>query len=263
MNPTSEPAPTFNPADFAGRWRRARASALAAAASRPGGLGEEVEGEEADRVRALDPSAREDLSRLVALSSWKLGSSLADRIGPVDDPERLAGLLEASGIPCALAIRSEEPGSGLRLDRLPCCAVQRREDEGGAEALCDFYRDALDGFVCGVSRQLRYGRRVSPGRGGDRCADVLFPASRPEARFEPVPPEVSEHLAGPLAAMRQRDVALRLLGLAENRLVVLAEAGRSTACGLGKIYLDALAAHLAKAFPFLELVDATPRAVMA
>lgn len=261
MNPTSEASRTFNAADFAGRWRRARAAALAAAASPSGSLPEEAGDGEAGRVRALDPSAREEVSRRVALNSWKLGSSLAGQIGPVDDPERLADLLEAGGIPCASAVRSEEPGPGLRLDRRRC--QQSDAVGGGAEALCDFYRDALDGFVCGVSRQLRYGRRVSPGRGGEGCADVLYPASRPEARFEPVPPEVSEHLAAPLAAMRQRDVALRLLGLAENRLVVLAEAGRSTACGLGKIYLDALAAHLAKAFPLLELVDATPRAVMA
>ncbi len=237
--------PTLEPRELAARWRRARLAALAA---------------EGDELAALAALPAEELpARLDAVgrNSFRLGRSAAAFAGPVDDGAGLAWLLEASGIPC-VADEAERGESACRFRRDGCADFERC----GARA-CDFHREAIDGLVCGLSEAWRYARVASRGRGGAACEDRLYRAGGRDERFAAIPEDVRAHLAGPLARLAARGSAIALLGLAENRVVVRSQSGRSSGCGPEKLHLDLLASHLATRFPDLELVDATPRAVMA
>lgn len=251
MTPAAAPAPcpVLDPIELAGRWSRAREAALDRL-----GAGEQGE-PESQRARAAAGARFEDLLREVGRNSWRLGRSVARSFGTVDEIEPLATLLAASGMPCAQGVRRTD-------DEISICTRADCGTTASGTEICDFYREALDGFVCGASERLRFSRWRSAPRNRGRCGDVLHSAERPDARFEPLPPEVHDHLAGPLERLGAKGVGIELLGIAENRVYVRSETGRSAACGPGKLYIDLLASHLAARFPDLELVDASPRAVM-
>jgi hypothetical protein len=245
MASTRAVTPNLDPRELAERWRRARLAAL-------GGAGEELA-----RLEALPPEALAARLDAVGRNSWRLGRSAAAFAGAVDGAATLAALLAGSGIPC-VAAGAEPLAAGCRFRREGCADLVR----AGTRA-CDHYREAIDGLVCGLSEKLLHARVASRGHGGLACEDRLVPAGERAARFAPVPEAVREHLAGPLGRLVAQGSAITLLGLEENRLVVRCEGGRSTACGPARLLLDLLASHLAARFPDLELVDATPRAVMA
>lgn len=235
----------LDPLDLALRWARARAGAL--------------ERFEVASAAAPEIPLREQTEKLCAevnRRSHALGRSVADRFGSIEDPLALADLLLASGIPCARGEREQEDRA-IVVRRTPCA-------ESACDArLCDFFREALDGFVCGVSDDLRYSRRASSASRDARCEDVVYSSRRPAARFAPIPAEVAHYLERPLARLSDRGVTLELLGVAERRIHVRASGGSTTSCGLGRVSFDLLAAHLAARFPDYELIDASPRAVMA
>ncbi len=234
-----------DPGDFALRWKRARLSAL--------GGGES----EAELLLSLPAEASSDCQKAAGWNSWRLGRSAAAQASPVDDPGQLALILNTSGIPCVEST-PEASGSECRFRRTQCQAFA----DCGSLA-CDFYREALDGAVCGLSDALRYSRVASCGAGGTSCEDRIYPAGHGELRFAPVPEPVLAHLAGPLARLAARGFAIELHGLEENRLVVSVASGRTTACGPDRLHFDLLQSHLVERFPDLRLVDSTPRAVMA
>lgn len=246
MPPQADPPrPLVDPGDFALRWRRARLSAL--------GGGES----ETERLLSLPEEATRDARKAAGWNSWRLGRSAAAQAGPVDDSGQLARILGTSGIPC---VESTAHTSGLE------CRFQRTHCQAFADIgslACDFYRDALDGAVCGLSDALRYSRVASRGAGGTSCEDRIYPAGHGELRFASVPEPVVAHLAGPLARLTARGFAIELHGLEENRLVVSVASGRTTACGPDRLHFDLLQSHLVERFPDLRLVDSTPRAVMA
>lgn len=239
------PCDPIDPRELAERWRRARGAALGTAGDEYLALAAVADGE-------LDRALRE-----VGLNSFRLGRSAAAHHPAADEPAALAALLGASGLPC-LAAEPVVEGDLLHFRRAGCGLADRL----GAR-VCDYHREAIDGLVCGLSNRLRFARLASRGRGESACEDLLYDASRPAARFAPVPAEVGEHLAAPLRRLAEQGFSIRLLGIAERRLFVAADAGRGTACGPARLYLDLLASHLARRFPDLDLVDATPRAVVA
>jgi hypothetical protein len=249
--PAAPPRP--DPRDLAVRWAAARRAALDAV---DGGA---LDATEPMRARAVPAARHEELLRAVGANSWRLGRSVARRFGALDDAERLAALLAGCGIPCAEAVPESDDEATL-LRRGSCSSGG---DDPRHCALCDYYREALDGFVCGASERLRFARRRCAARGAAECEDVLYPAGQRSARFAPLPEAVRARCAGPLARLAARGVAIELLGLQENRLHVSVGSARGAGCGPGRLYLELLAAHLAEQFPELELVDATPRAVMA
>lgn len=234
-----------DPIDFAQRWARARAEAL--------------ERHEAATAAAASSDAcpsTEALCREVNRRSYAFARSVAGRFGAIEDPLALVELLSASGIPCTRGVREAADGAVV-VRREPCA-------ESACDArICDFFREALDGFVCGVSDDLRFSRRASSASRDGRCEDVVFSARAPEARFAKIPAEVAECLEGPLARLGARGTVFELLGVAERRIHVRASGGATTSCGLGRVSFDLLVAHLAARFPDYELIDASPRAVMA
>lgn len=239
-------------ADLASRFAQARRAALVVSLD-----GAALPAEETAAVRAVPIAARGDLFKRVFWNAWRLGKSAVGRHGAVDDLDRLRVLLEGAELACLEGAWQREDDE-LRLERMGC--------RSGAEVdriFCDFCREAIDGLVSGLSDDLRFARRGSRGHGGERCEDLFFAAAGRDARLAPVPEPVAEHLARPLDRLAQLGVSFELVGLAENAVHVVAGDPRSAACGPSKLYFDLLAEHLAKRFPDLVLVDATPRAVMA
>lgn len=244
-------SPGLDAASLGERFARARRAALAAV------LPPEAETEdEIAALRALPVGAAEELGRRTYWNAWRLGTSAARAHGAVNEADRLAALLGSLGVPC-LAGEWRCEGDRRRLGRDGCAA------ESAGAAACDFYREAADGLVAGLSERLRFVRWTSRGHGAARCEDLLCSADDAGARFAAVPAEIAEHLARPRATLARVGLELDLLGLLENRLYVRLESASGSACGPTKLYFDLLAEHLAKRFPGLALVDATPRAVPA
>jgi hypothetical protein len=207
-------------------------------------------------LRKVPAAGREILARRVYWNAWRLGRSAAQAHGEVNDPARLGELLGGCGLAC-VAGEWRADGARRRLERAGCAAAA----ELGAAA-CDYYREAVDGLVAGLSGALRYTRLASHGHGAMRCEDVLYSEREPAARLAPVPAAVARHCAQPLARLRALGVRVELLGLAENRLHVEIAGLHGSSCGPTRLYFDLLAEHLAKRFPALALTDASPRAVL-
>jgi hypothetical protein len=215
-------------------------------------------------VPALNGEPGEE-RRLAAIYErcWRLGRSAARRFGPVDDRSRLAELLGASGHPC-FAGRWRIDGDRATLSRPGCTA-------GPGNGECDRMREAADGLVAGLSSRTRFVRRASLGRGGAAgaacaacaaCEDRLVDGDDRQGVFGEPAPDVAARLAGPLARLAERGGGYDLIGQLENRIYIARSGGDSSGCSGAGLYFDLLADHLEREFPGLELVDATPRAVV-
>ncbi len=233
MNPSPEPPPVdaLDARDLSARFARARA-ALCADAERSG----------EQRLTAIYERC------------WRLGRSAARRFGAVDDRARLAELLGASGHPC-FAGRWQIDGDRATLSRPGCTA-------GPGTGECDAMREAADGLTAGLSSRTRFVRCASLGRGGATCEDRLVDCDDRRATFGEPAPEVVAHLAGPLARLAERGGGYDLLGQLENGIYVARSESASPGCSGAGLYFELLADHLRREFPGLELVDASPRAVM-
>jgi hypothetical protein len=248
---SSAPAGALDPADLLVRFAAARLAALQETLgfARP-------TTDERSALDSVPPEQRDALARRVYWNAWRLGRSAARAHGEVNEPERLCALLGASGLDCARGTWRAD-GTRRRLEREGCPT-----GEALGIAACDFFREALDGLVSGLSGRLRFARLASRGHGAQSCADVVYSERDPTARSGPVPAEVSRQFAQPIARLRVLGVSVELLGLAENRLHVEVAGLHAARCGPTGLYFDLLADHLVRHFPDLVLVDASPRAVM-
>lgn len=255
--------PVLEPADLDRRWRRARGTAL----------GVPVSGSRADS-RADTSTAPPETATLAALaeapaerrelalsalfrSSWRLGRSAAERFGPVGGPAAAARLLgELKQVPCA-AVSWRLDGELAWSEAAGCAANPER-----LPFVCDAYREAIDGLVCGLGDGVRFARRSSRGRGGAVCQDLLFPTARRELAWSTPPAELAPALAEIATGLAARGVRIRILGMAENRLGYQVESADRPACGAGALVHALIENHFHHRLPGIELSAAEPRSVL-
>jgi hypothetical protein len=241
------------PADLAERWRRARRAAIARCSLDGTDLDDEP------RALAAVPVERRDaLGEALFSSSWRLGRSAAARFGPTRGVAATAELLAAlPGVPC-LEGTWRDDGPTCRLERAGC-----PPSIAGGEAVCDGWREAIDGLVCGLGDGVRFARRESRGHGNARCVDLLHPAQAPALAWGKIPAALAPVLAEIADGLAARRVPVRFLGFAENRLAYRVEDGGIPECGgLGGVVHALVANHVHARLPGLELAAADPRAVL-
>lgn len=238
--------------DLATRWHHARRAALRASLSET----HPTQSEEELLALAL-PRDAEGALRRVFEHSKKLGDGFRSYHGldlPIAD---LALLLPRLSTPCAgstwsktehpLHYRSERPG----------CATGR-----SVPRACDFYREALDGLVLGLSGLAYHTRHESIGSGSERCIDVLYVHPQSPVRFGPIPEDVASGLEEVRKITRVFDSTARLdfLGVSERVLYYsLVSAPDSTNIKLTTV----IERSVQRRYPGLIARDVSPRAVLA
>ena len=147
MTLVAAPRPLLEPRDLAARWRRARRAAVELGA--PACRGER---EETRALAAVSPARRAAVEEAVFRNSWRLGRSAAERFGAVQGVEAMATLLAALGEPpCLAPVTWVEEGRRVCHRRRGCSA-----NPDADPFLCDAWREAIDGLVCGLGDGVRF-----------------------------------------------------------------------------------------------------------
>lgn len=233
-------------ADLGDRWRRARLAALRALVTDP---------DESDELallpRALAVDASE-VSRRVFDNSLRLGQSFARFTGHELALGELPDLLMALGSPCLQGAWREcasEPA--LTLVRDGCAAV-------GA---CDYWREAIDGLVLGITGGIRHARHQSQGHGGDRCEDVVYVDPESSLRFGSIPDEMQDGLSRVRASARRFDASVDVVFLGVSEGVLLYQLNKNGCAGELDV-ASTVERGLRKRFPDLALREISPRPVL-
>lgn len=236
--------------ELADRWRRARRAALEQAL--PDVQGAPGEEELLRLALANDP---ERLLRRVFDNSRRLGDSFRSYhrmdLGLAD----LAWLLPALGVPCVSKpwVRIERPRH-LRSERSGCALG------ANVAGACDFFREAVDGLILGLSGAVYHARHDSVGSGGERCVDVLYVQPQSPVRFGPIPPRIAERLPEVQRTLELFDstAAVEFLGISERVLYYrLVSVGGSTNVRLTTVIEHAVQ----RRYPSLTTIDVSSRAV--
>jgi hypothetical protein len=240
------------PSDLAKRWRSARRAALRAVLLES----QDSQTEQQLLVEALSTDA-ERVLRLVFDNSLTLGEGFRAyfRVDvPLTDLVSLLPLLET---PCL-------PSSWTRHDDPPHHRTERTGCHIGLlhDRACDYFREAIQGLVLGLTGTVYHARYESLGHGGKRCVDALYVQSQSPARFGPIPESLRLGLEQVQRTARMFDSSVRLdfLGLSENTLSYTLESGD----GPGNLHLTTVVEQaLRRRYPDLITRDASPRAVLS
>jgi hypothetical protein len=238
--------------DLSERWRRARRAALLATVVRRA----EGEGEEELVLRALQKD-REGALKQVFTNSLRLGTSFAQyhRVElPLGD---LPATLPHLGVPClAGRYRPCEGEAAYFIERGGCPAAEL------GKGVCDWWREAIEGLVLGITGGIFYTRHASAGRGGGVCVGVLYVDPESPLRFGAIPEAMREATESVRRTARAFHTSLdvEFLGMNEG---VLFYRNRRRGCGDTSLNVQSLVERgIHRHFPGVELREVTERSVL-
>lgn len=234
--------------DLANRFRFARRSALLSVCPGSGALDE----------AALLPLALERDSaavhKRVFENSLRLGWGFTRFYGHELGLSELPRVLGALDVPCATGAWSTPCEGALQWERGGCGA------SGGRKAVCDYWREALDGLVLGLGGGTHHARHASRGAGNPACVDVLFVDPESPLRYGPIPEEMRSSLDRVVALAKSFDSrhSLEFVGLSEDVLFY-----RESAAIEGNVSVRSFVERaVQRRFPQLHLQDTSPRPVL-
>jgi hypothetical protein len=236
--------------DLASRWRRARHAALCAVVPDV----DEVETEEDHLFRALE-RAPEDVLRLVFEHSQRLGEGFR-RFYKLDLPiTELAGFLPLLGVPCLAREWTRVADEHAYIAEHAGCAAPSQHAHA-----CDYWREAIEGLVLGMTGAVRHGRHASRGHGDPSCIDLLYIHPQSPLRFGPIPVELQAGLESIRRVAQAFDgsTKIRFLGLSEG---VLHYQTQTLGEGGGVRVSTLVERGVARRFPGLATRDVTARPV--
>ena len=260
----------FSVPELTHRWLLARLSAFQ---SNLDVSGEKTAALELELLRCIETQDHDSTLRRVFDNSRKLGLSFARHLGLTLELSDLTWLLPEMKIPCFSGSWKIHNSSRV-LSRGGCSALNQ-----SSSFSCDFWREALDGFVMGVGDNERLARHRSMGHGDQECLDVLFaeeytvprvvsglsqdqqvPNHRP--RYGAIPAELSEQLEPTRKRLEASGVILDLEGLSEGVIYYQLTPKKGVLCGAGgKLLHDSFLKDLARIAPQIQAKDAAPLAV--
>jgi hypothetical protein len=244
--------PVFDFTDVALRWHHARRAALRAVVVEADG----TESEDELLSRALARNA-DDANRKVFDNSLRLGLGFTRFFEKEFSLGELPSVLEELGVPClAGAWNPVEDEPAITLERAGCPA--------GAlgRATCDWWREAIDGFVLGITGGIRHARHASIGHGDGRCVDVLYVLPESQLRFGAIPSELHEGLerVRRMAKSFDSSVDVEFLGISEGTLLYQL---KRSGCGGDLSMSSVVERDLRRRYPQLGLREISPRSVLA
>lgn len=235
--------------DLAARWAKARRAALLST-----GI-VDTNQPEPELIKTALAQDRELCLKLAFDKSRHLGLGFR-QFYHVDVPlQNLARLLPALGVPCLLGQweRVNAPAH-FRLERQACVWEQ------DCRALGEFFREATDGLILGLSSSAHFARHRSQGAGDELCLDVLFVRDTRALRYGPLPESMTSGLeeAKQLARTFDSQTEVEFLGVSEGTLFY---ALNTSAARTGVRVEPSLERALKRRFPHLSFVDVTPKGV--
>ncbi len=248
--------------DFAKRWHRGRLTSIASTLGRqiPFDVSEvdlifEISGKDSDVQKAA--------LRAVYHTGGLLASSMSLYYRKNWTMEDVASLAAFSGSPCfgrqweLNPKPSDKETIGVGLLRASCA-------EGVSNNFhCEYWKEALDGLVTGLSDQLFLSRHSSAKSRTGSCTDWLYPSRMSPLKYGPLPEELKELVQEISQRLEKSKIVLRVWGLSEGILYYQMESVLIGFCGPGKrLFEDDFKKIILKKYPDMNFFDVTPRAVM-
>jgi hypothetical protein len=194
-------------AELGARWRAARLAAC--------GGGAPDEGDELGAVRrALEVDAAGAIERAFD-HSLRLGEGFR-RFHKLDLPlDALAAALPRLGAVCLERSFHRAGQAATARGVRGACAFAEAHPRA-----CEFWREATEGLVLGMTSAVRHARHRSAGAGDEACVDLLYVDPRSPERFGPLPlpMEAFGQILGERVQAMDSSARLELLGLSEGVL---------------------------------------------
>lgn len=234
-------------ADLSARWALARLAALRTI------VGERAQGNEVELLAAALEVDTPGTLRRVFDNSARLGAGFRRHYRQHLTLGTLPALLAQLDIACLKGGHWRTAESAAQLER-PACVAERKAGR------CDYWREAIDGLVVGLSDQVRHTRHRSFGHGDDACLDVLYDGPASEARYGPLPAGAAEAVHGiqRLLSRFSQQFKLTLLGLSEGVLLYRLDGDAGTVPEPVQTLIER---ELTKLFPHFERRELSPRPV--
>lgn len=248
--------------DFAKRWHRGRLTSIASS------LGREIpsDASEVDLIFELskkDSDVQKAALRAVYHTGGLLASSMTLFYRRDWSMKDVAALAAFSGSPCfgrswdLTPQESDKEAIGMGLKRSACA-------EGVSNHFhCEYWKEALDGLITGLSDQLFLSRHSSAKSKHESCIDWLYPSRMSPLKYGPLAEDLKLLVNEISLRLEKSKIVLRVWGLSEGILYYQMESAIIGFCGPGKRLFeeDFKKAVLGK-FPNTKFFDVTPRAVI-
>lgn len=238
--------------DLSARWRHARRAALRAQLPESG-----PEAGDDDLLAAGLAANADDATKRVFDNSLRLGVGFTRAFDKELSLGELPAALSELEAPCLAGTwapaEGDEPALTLARDGCPAAKL--------GPAACEFWREAIDGLVLGITGGIRHARHESVGHGGARCFDVVYVRPESPLRFGAIPSEIRDALeeVRRTAATFDSTVRVDFMGISQETLYYqLTRAG----CGGDLSISSVVERAVRRRLPDLKLREISPRPVL-
>ncbi len=245
-------------ADLATRWQKARTAAIK--------LVESDLTDESLPPKLTDFSEEqfEKLLKAVFLNSRNLGKGYQKAYGVSWDRQDFVLYLGQMGTPC---------GQGAWSQLQSASALIRQGCDSGKKygsRYCQYWREAFDGLVLGLSDTEYFARHRSLPVGDEECVDLVYDGEgehvqssiQKESKWGPIPEEYAQKLSETQLKFDRMGADVEFLGVSENKLFYKLSGKDNQTCGSGEtIFRSSLERHIKEILPRLVLQTANPVAV--
>ena len=241
------------------RWLRAREASFNKIFSKKKSENEflaELDGIEADQF--------EEFLKSVFLNSRNLGVSYQKSKNLTWEKSDFTDFAKELGSPCLVGTWEKKTSAHV-LSRSGC--------SGGKSVglrYCQYWREAIDGLVVGISDEVGFVRSCAVSIGEDSCVDVFFDEeSQPTDaiwnnpnKWGVLPEDIKADLDFIQLKFGEMKIDLKFLGLSERNLLYKLEPKENLTCGsAGNVYRNYLEKLVKEKLPHYNLKDASPVAV--
>jgi hypothetical protein len=235
--------------DLADRWRFARRASLMKHAPACGKEASEQELAAAALTAAPELALKDvfDHSRTLGLgfrNYYQLDLPLAD----------LVQVLPRTAVPCIADSWTRADGEAAYIGRRSGCSAAIWHARA-----CDYWKEAIDGLVAGLTATVRHARHTSLGAGQSECVDVLVVRPESPLRFGPIPDDLRAGLESvrAMASVFDSQLVVDFLGVSENVLYYLARPSATTEVRVSTV----IERGIQRRFPWLGVREVSPRSV--
>lgn len=234
--------------DLRRRWEKARKAAFSCAVPDS----ESNLKTEEELFENLDDVSRQNVLKNVFKNSLKLGSGFSSFLNVTLELEDFQTLFGEIGntVPCFRRQKLHED-DGIVFERKPCNSK-----------LCDFYREAIDGLVLGLSEEVMFSRHRSAEHGDQFCRDALFSTRESPLRFGLLPNEFKAALKPVYEKFSRLKLVLEVFGMSEGIIFYTLSREGEPLCGASSDMFHTLfKTEIAKISERYKVKDVSPAAV--
>ncbi|MBK9294782.1 MAG: hypothetical protein IPM57_10140 [Oligoflexia bacterium] len=245
--------------DIRNRWQRAREAAY-----KKTFIDQKAETEYVYTLNGLGEDKFEDFLKQIFLNSRNLGLSYQKSKGLIWEKSDFTDFVDKLGVPCLI---------GTWEIKTTAHVLNRKGCEGGesiGSRYCQYWREAIDGLVTGISDEVGFVRNSSISVHDDKCVDVFYDQEpsptesiwKNTNKWGALPENIKEELVSIELKFSEMKMDLKFLGLSEKKLLYKLEPKENLTCGsVGAIYRKQLEKLIKEKFPLFSLKDASPVAV--